>query len=58
MNVKDFFAVGCDDGKGDTDQQNRAKNDRERVAIWAFGGGVAGPARTGGAARHAVQSAE
>jgi hypothetical protein len=44
--------------KGGTEQQNRASFEREGGATWAGGRGRMGSAHTGGAARHAGQSAE
>ena len=43
---------------GDTEQKNRASFEREGGASWGSGRGLEGAARTGGAARHAGQSAE
>jgi preprotein translocase subunit SecG len=45
-------------GYNDTDQQNRASFEREGGATRASERDVLGSARMGGAARHAVQSAE
>ncbi len=55
----DFLTWNRETGKtDDTDQKNRASFDRKGGATWSSGRGWAGVARTGGAARHAGQSAE
>jgi hypothetical protein len=45
-------------GNHDTEQKNRANFEREGKARWCRRGRLIGAARTGGAARHAGQSAE
>ena len=51
-------APGSGDQIVDTEQENRASFEREGGASWGSGDRLEGAARTGGAARHASQSAE